>query len=197
VIARLHQALARDQRGAAAVEFALCAPVLLIGMMGLFDMGHNMYTASIIQGAVQKVARASALEGAEGRETELDQQVTTIVRQIAPGASLEFTRTSYTTFSDVNQPEDWDDIDGNGSCNDGEPFEDANANGSWDQDMGKVGFGGARDAVLYQVKVTYNRPFPVSRLIGQSPTFTTMAQTVLRNQPYGMQDTMRAPGSCA
>ena len=61
MIARLRHALARDTRGAAVIEFALCAPVLLIGMMGLFDMGHNMYTASIIQGAVQKAARDSTI----------------------------------------------------------------------------------------------------------------------------------------
>jgi hypothetical protein len=120
-----------------------------------------------------------------------------MVHQIAPGATMVFDRTSYTTFGDVSKPEDWNDLDANGSCNDGETFEDANGNGSWDQDQGTAGFGGARDAVLYQVTVTYVRPFPISRLIGQSPTFTTSARTVLRNQPYGLQSITRTPGSCA
>jgi Flp pilus assembly protein TadG len=166
MIARLRASIASDTRGAAAIEFALCAPVLLIGMMGLFDMGHNMYTASVIQGAVQKVARDSTIEGADDRGAALDQKVTDMVRQIAPGATIQFERTSYATFSDVGRPEDWNDVNGNGVCDAGEAFEDANGNGSWDADMGRSGFGGARDAVLYEVSVTYVRPFPVSKLIG-------------------------------
>ena len=43
----------------------------------------------------------------------------------------------------------------------GEPFEDANANGTWDEDRGSDGQGGARDAVLYVVSVSYRRAFGV------------------------------------
>lgn len=196
-MAPLRAGLAGDTRGTAAIEFALCAPVLLIGMMGVFDLGHNMYTASIIHGAVQKAARDSTIEGAQDNEAELDQRVTGMVRQIAPGATLDFDRIAYSTFSDVGQPEDWNDVDGDGSCDGGEPFEDANGNGSWDADMGRTGFGGARDAVLYKVTVTYVRPFPVSKLIGQPETFTTVARTVLRNQPFAAQNVSRTAGNCA
>jgi hypothetical protein len=197
MIARLRRSLARDTRGAAAIEFAFCAPVLLIGMMGVFDLGHNMYTASIIQGAIQKAARDSTIEGAEDRGAALDERVTKMVREIAPGAELEFTRTSYSSFSDVGQPEDWNDVNGNGSCDDGEPFEDANGNGSWDPNQGRTGFGGARDAVLYEVDVTYKRVFAISGILGQSQEFQTSARTVLRNQPYAAQDTSRTTGNCA
>ena len=80
MIVRLPSRLARDTRGAAAIEFAMCAPVLLIGMMGVFDMGHNMYSASVIQGAIQKVARDSTIEGAEGQGAALDARVSQVVR---------------------------------------------------------------------------------------------------------------------
>lgn len=194
---RLSTRLARDTRGAAVIEFALCAPLMLIGMMGVFDMGHNMYTASIIQGAIQKAARDSTIEGAEDRGAQLDERVTRMVREIAPGAELEFTRTAYASFSDVGKPEDWNDINGSGACDNGEPFDDANANGSWDANMGKTGFGGARDAVLYEVDVTYTRVFPVSKLLGQSPEFHTTVRTVLRNQPFAAQDLSVTIGNCA
>jgi hypothetical protein len=197
MIARLRKSLARDTRGAAVIEFALCAPVFLIAMMGVFDLGHNMYTASIIQGAIQKAARDSTIEGAEDRGSALDDRVTMMVRQIAPKAELTFKRTSYSTFSDVGQPEDWNDVNGNGSCDDGEPFEDANGNGSWDTNMGKTGFGGARDAVLYEVDVTYRRVFGISKILGQSQDFHTAARTVLRNQPFAAQDTSRITANCA
>lgn len=188
--------LRHDRNGVAIVEFALAAPVLLIAILGLFDLGHNMYTASVIQGAVQKAARDSTIEGASDKETTLDQRVTDMVRQIAPGATLDFERKSYSTFSDVGKAEDYTDLNDNGTCDDNEPFEDANDNGSWDADMGRAGFGGARDAVLYSVTVTYKRPFPVSSLIGQPDTFTTVARTVLRNQPYGPQSSSKATRNC-
>jgi hypothetical protein len=54
-------------------------------------------------------------------------------------------------------------VNGDGVCNAGEPFEDANANGSWDADQGKAGSGGARDAVLYEVQVTY--PGSVAKIV--------------------------------
>ena len=188
-----------DQSGATIVEFALIAPVLMLMLMGLFDLSYNMYTTQMLQGAIENAARYSSLEGAAGNETKLDSKVTTAVRAVAPSAALTFTRRSYSSFTKAGRPEDFTDVDVNGTCNKGEPFEDANGNGKWDADSGKSGFGGARDAVLYTVTVKYTRPFPIANFIpGQSKTFTLSAATVLRNQPYGQQVTSAAPatGSC-
>ncbi|HVR89632.1 MAG TPA: TadE family protein [Novosphingobium sp.] len=195
--ALLSRRLASDTRGAAIVEFALIAPVLLITMMGIFDLGYNMYATSMLQGAIQKAARDSTLEGSAGSEAALDALVADAVHDIVPGAEMTYARTAYTSFSDVRQPEDYTDVDGDGICNNGEPFEDANANGSWDADRGTEGQGGARDAVLYEVTISYPRAFPIASLIGQSNQFTTVAKTVLRNQPYNLQQTS-APttGNC-
>lgn len=186
--------LAIARRGAAAVEFALIAPVMLIGMFGVFDLGYNMYTAAVLEGAIQEAARNSTIEGAA--TGELDQRMTDVVHNIAPKAELEFDRTAYANFSDIRQPEDFSDINDNGTCDNGEPFEDANGNGTWDQDRGSSGLGGARDAVLYEVTVTYPRPFPIGKLIGQSGDFTMVARTVLRNQPYSLQPQRAGTGNC-
>ena len=180
-------AILRDAKGAAAVEFALVAPVLLVGMMGVFDLGYNMYTASVLNGAVQKTARDSTIEGATTKETDLDARVTDMVHTIAPNATTTFKRTAYSSFTNVRKPETFNDVNGNGACDAGEPYEDANANDTWDADMGAGGFGGARDAVLYEVTVKYPRAFPIGQLIGQSSQFETTVRTVLRNQPYGAQ----------
>jgi Flp pilus assembly pilin Flp len=188
-----HRAV-RDEKGAAALEFALVAPVLLIGMMGVFDLGYNMYTASVLQGAIHEVARNATIEGAT--PTQLDDRVTTVVHDIAPAATLNFERRSYANFSNVRQPEDYDDANGNGMCDNGEIFEDANSNGSWDADQGSSGNGSARDAVLYEVTVTYPRPFPIAKLIGQGSDFTLRANTVLRNQPFDDQSVSIATGNC-
>jgi len=191
-------ALRQDRRGAAAIEFAIVAPVLIISLMGVFDLGYNMYTDTLLQGAVQKAARDSTIEGANGEAAVLDGSVTAMVHHIAPQATLQFDRSAYSSFDDVRQPEDFNDVDGDGTCNNNEPFEDANGNGVWDADRGTAGFGGARDAVLYTVTIDYPRPFPVAKLIGQSGTFRMKAATVLRNQPYGLQQRRTpATGNCA
>lgn len=191
---RSHPTLLRDQRGVTIIEFALIAPVLLLMLMGLLDLGYNMYTTEMLQGAIQNAARNSSIEGATGKEAALDSIVTTAVRAVAPSATLTFNRRAYNSFTDAGRPEDYTDVDSDGTCNRGEPFEDANGNGSWDLDRGQAGFGGARDAILYTVTVNYLRPFPVVAFIpGQTKDFTLSARTVLRNQPYGKQATNPAP----
>jgi Flp pilus assembly pilin Flp len=187
VIGRPLTALRGDTAGATVVEFALIAPVLLLTMMGIFDLGYNMYATSMLQGAIQQSARNSSLEGGAGSAAALDAKVAEAVHDVVPGATMTYTRSVYTSFSDVRQPEDFTDTDGDGVCNNGEPFEDVNDNATWDQDRGKAGQGGARDAVLYEVRISYPRAFPVASLIGQSNTFTTVAKTVLRNQPWELQ----------
>ena len=190
-------ALWRDRSGAALVEFALLAPVLLITVLGLFELGYNYYMQTQLQGAIEKAARDSTIEGAVGREAQIDANVIAAVRTIVPDARVTFSRRSYAKFSDVSQPEDFSDIDESGDCSDGEPFEDANGNGLWDQDRGTQGFGGARDAVLYVVRVSYARAFGVAQIVGLSPDFTTETSTVLRNQPFGKQEVAVTVGNCA
>lgn len=189
--------LKRDARGAAAVEFALVAPALLLTIMGIFDLSYNIYTNTMVQGAIQRAARDSSVEGAETRLAQIDQEVTSAVRAVVPNAAIDFSRRAYASFSDVARAEDFSDSDANGSCDNGEPFEDANRNGLWDTDRGAIGLGGARDAVLYTVTVTYPRGFPMAGLIGLPDTVVTDATTVLRNQPYTLQDNEPAVGECA
>lgn len=188
--------LGRDIRGATMLEFALITPALLLVLFGLFDISYNIYTKTLLEGAIQKAARDSTIEAASSRVAAIDTAVERAVHQIVPSASVAFSRSSYSNFSDVAQPEDFTDSDSDGICNNGEPFEDANGNGSWDADRSKAGFGGARDAVLYRVTVEYDRAFPLASLIGLPKTVQTEASTVLRNQPWNLQDITTTIGSC-
>ncbi|MEW9855555.1 TadE/TadG family type IV pilus assembly protein [Novosphingobium sp. M1R2S20] len=177
--------LSKDRRGTSAVEFALLAPTLLMAMLGLLDLGYNMYTATILEGSIQKAARDSTLEGASGNLAAIDERVREAVHAIAPRATIPPPRrTAYSSFSAAGKPEDYTDTNGNGRCDTGEPFEDANENGRWDTDRGSAGSGSARDVVLYEVTVTYPRPFPIGKFLGMGETYTMSARTVLGNQPW-------------
>lgn len=188
--------LLRDDRGTSLVEFALIAPVLLLLLLGMFEMGYNFYMQSQLQGAVQRAARDSTVHASSGKTNAVDARVSAAVRDIVPNATLAFTRRSYASFRDVRRVEDFTDVDKNGSCNGGEPFEDANGNSLWDQDRGTAGGGGARDAVLYIVRVSYPRAFGAAQIVGLPATFTTEATTVLRNQPWDAQEIVANVGNC-
>jgi Flp pilus assembly pilin Flp len=181
--------LGREQRGVTMVEFALIAPALLAVLLGVFDIGFNLYVTSVLDGATQKAARDSTIEGAETQGLAIDDAVKKAVHNVIPSATLTFDRRAYRDYSDVHQPEDFTDVDGDGACDNGEPFEDVNGNGVWDTDRGADDMGGARDAVLYTVTVSYPRVFPLMHLLGLPGTVTNQTQTVLRNQPYGNQVT--------
>ena len=192
--------LVADRQGATVVEFALIMPPFLLTLIGLLDMTHNMYTAQMLKGAVQKAARDSTIEGAQSNWQNLDAKVTAAVRAISPGASLQFKRSAYREFSNIGRPENWTDLNRDGRCNNGEPYEDLNGNGKWDKRPGTTGLGGAGDAVLYTVTISYTRLFPITALIpGQSSTMQMQTVTVLRNQPYsanGQQPDSPPTGNC-
>ena len=53
--------LGRESEGATIVEFALVLPVLMVTLMGLFDLAYNMYTQQLLQAIPRGlVARAAA-----------------------------------------------------------------------------------------------------------------------------------------
>lgn len=57
---------ARDERGAAAVEFALVLPILLVLVFGIVDFGRLYFTQITLTDAAREGARVLALEGATG-----------------------------------------------------------------------------------------------------------------------------------
>ena len=198
--ARFLRRLRRDRRGATVVEFAIVAPVMGMVLLGAFDVSHTLYMRGVLQGIVQKVARDSTLEDSAeaGVQTTLDNRVKAQVKALANNATVNITRRYYRTFSQASaaKAETFTDsssgIYKNGTCDHGEPYEDANRNGTWDKDGGNAGQGGAKDAVLYTVEVSYPRFFPIYKFIGGSTTTKITGSTVLKNQPYGDQGTYAA-----
>lgn len=179
--------IARDEDGATLVEFAFVAPVMIVLLMGLFDLGFQTYAQTSLQGALQEAGRSSTLEPGAISYAQMDAEVTSAVQNIVPGAQVTFTRKSYQNFSDVRQPEEFTDTNNNDVCDNNEPFEDLNGNGNWDSDRGSDGAGGARDAVLYNATASFGRVFPLHRFVGLPKDITIDAGTVLRNQPFDEQ----------
>lgn len=189
--------LARDAGGATIVEFAFVAPVLIMMLLGLFDMAHNQYTSAMLTGAMQKAGRDLTLESASTRQAQVDEKVRQQVKVVMPpGATVTLTKMSHFDFVDIGEPEPVLGDNGNNRCDPGETYIDVNDSGAWEADRGKAGIGGARDAVLYTATVRYRRLFPVFALAGLSPDVTLSASTVLRNQPFDEQDRSTVTRNC-
>ncbi|MDO7843014.1 TadE family protein [Sphingomonas immobilis] len=179
----------RDRRGSTIVEFAFVAPVMCLLLMGLCDLAYQVYAQAILNGAVQKAGRDSAIQGGNNNTTAIDAKVSAVVKQIAKTATFTFTRTNYDTFS-LAKPETFTDTNNNGIRDPGECFTDVNGNNQWDAAPGDDGQGGANDVSSYTVTVTYPRLFAVAGLFGWSSTNTISASTLLKNQPYATQSVL-------
>jgi len=189
------RSLRRDTRGATIVEFAIVSPVMILMMMGLGDLGYQVYAQSILNGAMQKAGRDSAIQGGADIGSTIDGKVSAMVRNIAKNATITFTRKNYDSFS-VIKPEPFVDTNGNGVRNAGECYTDINANSQWDADPGVNGQGGANDVTVYTATVTYPHLFPVGSLFGWPSTQTIVASTLLKNQPYASQTTVTPATVC-
>lgn len=177
-----------DQRGTTIIEFAVVAPVLLMIIIGGMEIGHLGYVKGITRAALQVAARDSGLESNNSNQIAVDAAVRDRIKTVIPNASISIQRRSYTDFTDVNTPEDFNDSNGNGLYDPNECFTDMNGNARWDADRGRSNSqGGADDVVLYTVSVSYNKIFPLWKLIGQPSTNVISAETTLRNQPFGVQ----------
>jgi len=164
-------------------------------LLGIYDLGHRAYLSSVLNGAVQQIARNDALETAD--TAQADAYVTRLVQGVAPGAQVSPRRMSYYDFADIKRPESWNDKNGNGVCDNSEGYTDENKNNRWDADVGTSDNGGANDVVLYTVTVTYTPIFvnPFASASGRQRTIS--ASAVTKNQPYALQESYgSASGVC-
>ena len=187
------RAIRDAQDGAAAIEVALIFPIFLTLIFGILDVGQSVYGQSVLSGAVEIAARSSALETAD--TDAADQMVEDTISPILPGATVQSTRASYFDYSNVEQPEAFSDTNADGECNNGEAFVDRNNSGTWDQDAGSDGNGGAEDVVLYTVTVTYRSAFQIPFMDYTWNTRTLQSTAVRKNQPFADQ-AASTPGTC-
>jgi len=185
--------LGGDDRGVSAVEFGILSIPLCICLFGLLDLGYTMYVRSVLQGALNDVARQATVEtpGFGGTGT-VDQQIDAAIKarmaKLVSNGTYTITKSSYYDFNAVGKPEKLiTDVNGNGKYDPGDCWQDDNGNGVYDTDAGKSGIGGADDVVLYSVTLAMPRILPMATLIGLPATQTINVKTTVRNQPFANQ----------
>lgn len=182
----------KEQRGIAATEFALLAPVTFVMMAGFWELAWVMSARSALESATMRAARQiAASDCPTEREAIMTKTITEsmLYVQSADGQPPKIEAKSYaSSFGDVGEPEPW--VEGettkNGQYDPGETFTDVNGNGKWDADMGTSGsVGGANQIVSYTATFKVKPLFPwfAAQFGERTGEYPIEASTVIRNEP--------------
>ena len=174
------------------VEFALIAPAAILLIFGLIEFGYVLFARSTLESAVMAAARTSRVADCPNENAKaIEEFIQARMSQVASGdnqkAKVEVE--SYgQSFGNVGNPEPFDDIDGNGTRDEGESYTDINGNGTWDADMGKSDDYGSFGEVV-RFTATYNVksliPFISKDYAANGNGFYSIeAVTVVRNEPF-------------
>lgn len=181
--------LRADERGIAAVEFALIAPIMLLIICGFMEYAHVSTARTTLEAATMRAARAvAATDCPDDRDEIMLSIIETGMENTPakPGTELEVVTKAYSNaFSDVGEPEPFNDVNANGKWDTGEPYTDINGNGEYDTDMGTVGsIGGAGQVISYTATFQVASLFGfVSERFNAGEAYRIEASTVIRNEP--------------
>lgn len=179
--------ISRD--GAAGIEFAFAAPVVIYAAVGLIELGTMMFTNTLMEGGLRDAARFG-ITGYAPAGTSREDRIREIIQENTIGLvdmnTASITQQIYPSFGDIGKPEPYeDDSPANGQYDSGEDFQDINGNGIWDADMGAAGIGGPGAVVLYTVEVDWPALTPLFEPIFKGVGKIRMrASVAVRNEPF-------------
>jgi Flp pilus assembly pilin Flp len=182
------RALRRDQRGTTAVEFALIGTVLVFLLTGIVEFSLIMVVNNSLDASTSissRVGKTGFVDTNKSREQTILEEIDRRIGSLIDVNDVHITSESYAQFDQIGKPEPWNDANHNGVPDPGE-FTDINGNGEWDADMGKDGFGGSDDVVVYTITYDWHVLTPLlSHVIGGNDGAITLKTTwVVKNEPF-------------
>ena len=182
------RACVRDARGVTAIEFAVIAPVLLLLMFGILEFSAIMLVSNMMESATaitSRLGKTGYVTAGSSRSDTILASVRDRTQGLVNPALLSIASKYYSQFSQIGDPEPWNDANANGVAETGE-YQDINGNGQWDADMGLAGYGGAGAVVVYTVTYPWPIMTPILReVIGNAQgNYVINATSVVKNEPY-------------
>ncbi|WP_106515408.1 TadE/TadG family type IV pilus assembly protein [Allosphingosinicella deserti] len=172
-------------------EFGLLLLPMCLFLVGSLDMGMEIYYKSVLQGAVNDIARSAIVESPNftgDASMQLEDKIKAAIKErvgtLVPNPTWDIKLTSYYDFTGAKKPERYVDTNKNGKYDKGECFTDSKVNNVYDTDTSSATRGGADDVVFYEVNMKTARVLPVAKLFGASGNYDLTVQTAVRNQPY-------------
>ena len=124
-----------DRRGAALLQFALVAPVLMLFIIGTIEIAIVL----LVSGSIEASALAASRFGTTGATGSQVTRLDTIKQMIADNtyglvdmSKVQIDVEVYPSFAAIGQPEPFTDTNHNGVHDPGEAYTDVNGNGKWD-----------------------------------------------------------------
>lgn len=173
--------------GAAMVEFALIAPLLLGMLCGILEFSGILFAQTLLEGGAREASRhgiTGATEEGVGREETILDIINENTFGIIDINELDVETLVYETFGDIGQPEPFTDENNNGTFDTGEAFSDVNGNGVRDDDMGVAGLGGPGDVVVYRLSYDWEIMIPLFEPFFGDEVILD-ASIAVRNEPFG------------
>ncbi|WGF87014.1 TadE/TadG family type IV pilus assembly protein [Marinivivus vitaminiproducens] len=163
---RRFRRIRRDRRGSVLVEFALGAPVLILVVIGVFEVSLLMLGHILLEGGIRMASRFG-VTGQEIAGLSREAYVESMIRDQSAGLlDIRVTSISTRVYADFAAIE-------NGS------FED--------------GAGAGNDVVLYSVDAEWRTITPLlAGLMGTDGLVPLHAEVAVRNEPFGLD---ALPGS--
>lgn len=199
----------RDRRGVSAIEFALVGPVVLLLIAGVIEAGLLWSGATALEAGGRAAARYGLTGAVRPGETRTDVVRRLVTEHVCPRAldpsrnvcfwaedgprfvdengdatPLDLELKAYSDPRNLGRPEPWSDLDGDGTRDPGEAFEDLNGNGVWDADTGVAGPGGPADLVVYEIAIHQGVTNPLIRAAVGGGTLRHETRIVIRNEPF-------------
>ena len=177
-----------NRAGSTMVEFAFAAPILILFLVGIIELGMVSFASTLMEGALRDASRYG-ITGQEPNPSARLGRILEIVGERTLGlvdmSAAKIEVLVYPGFGDIGKPEGFVDADGNGVYDSGETFTDTNGNGVWDADSGVPGPGGSGDIVVYRIRYDWPLLTPVfGFIIGGKETLPLTASLAVRNEPW-------------
>jgi Flp pilus assembly pilin Flp len=174
-----------DDSGASALEFALISIPFLLLLVGFFEFALMTTAGVLMESGAMKAARYGAT-GQLPQDTTREARIRQIMAERTLGLldmeALQIDTLTYSGFDRIGEPEGFDDRNGNGQFDAGEPFQDVNGNGTWDPDQGASGLGSGGDVVVYRLSYPWS---PVTGLIKPIVDDVVLSSSIpVRNEPF-------------
>lgn len=190
--------LAKEETGATIIEFAIILIPLLILLLGGMDLAYQSYVRSVLQGALNDIARGASVEtpsitcGTGAIEAKVECMIKEKVNNVARQGEYDVKIKNFYQFSGVGRSEKLTtDKLTVGVYDPGDCWEDVNNNGTFDEDTssGRTGVGGADDIAFYEVNLKMPRITGITSFLSGGPNYDITARAAVRNQPYKTQAT--------
>lgn len=177
----------RDADGVTVVEFGLIAPVLVLLVMGVVEMGLMMTGQAVLDNAAFIASRTGKTGYADSDKTQAKTIAAAIQKAAASfldSSKITVTSTAYSDY-DSMQPEPFTDTNNNGVRDSTESYTDVNKNGVYDKNDGTTGYGASGQVVLYTATYNWTVFTPLlKKLVGTNGVVPLKARVVVKNEPY-------------